>query len=702
MAEATDVIQKYADSQGLSILEARQKLQKINEDFNDLYVDGVFSSSHTDKLAAHRSMGSAFKNDPVLFRAFDQFRHTNGEDRVKESLKSADNGFGVGNIIRSMRDSVEGTNYENNAEAAMMDAYGFTQGADGSWSEPWTAKKGMEAASNAVKNATPQSDAEIEAAKKKAEAEAAALKTLDQPEGGAASDGVSNTPANRTQANLQAKINSMPEDVALGSGGATKKSRSRMNLQAEADRQAADIIKQQRKQSDQNNFLRDRYDATGGRGVGAFDSLSPDAKAQAIKNYSTNSFFDSSTQAGKDQEALFYKNNPNYTPPKADIQSQYEAASMNPPSVASADGTATTAEFGAMNPAQQRAFIQNYKYKPQGQTPETVQEGLMGNAMISSNPLDNIGTNTLTPFMTGEEQDDIVTQSLGSPKTENLSPFIPGSFPNSQSVAAAEKQSALPSALRQQAPYTPLPKPQYDQSQGLLNLANPSQVLPPQQFADQIAQNQSKPAPQISNEFDVSKLPVLEEVQTTENEIPDFSNVPSTAPAPQPGLTRPQGMPPREEGFEEFLKPDPPQAKPKGQSPVYGKKPDGTFGITGYRNLADMKTGAYTPTMANNERRADQQKRARSGEMSNPFADLGSTYNRYADGNEDAFAKRRAQQAELAKKAARQRELAAMPTPRADAGMDLMNSLPMNQQVGIVNQFRKKRGEQDIFNPYSA
>jgi hypothetical protein len=326
--------------------------------------------------------------------------------------------------------------------------------------------------------------------------------------------------------------------------------------------------------------------------------------------------------------------------------------------------------------------------------------------MVAPNPLDNIGTTTLTPFMTEEEQDDIVTQSLGSPKTENLSPFIPGSFPNSQPVTAAEKQSVLPPALRQQSePEAPIGS-QRDPSQGLLNLSNPSQVSPPQDFANEIVKSLPNPIPQKANEFDVSKLPVLEEVQTTENEIPDFSNVPSTAPAPAPalqsGLTRPQGMPPREEGFEEFLKPDPPQAKPQGQSPVYGKKPDGTYGITGYRNLADMKTGAYTRTRANNERRADQQKRARSGEMSNPFADLGSTYNRYADGNEDAFAKRRAQQAELAKKAARQRELAKMPTPRADAGMDLMNSLPMNQQVGIVNQFRKKRGEQEIFNPYSV
>ena len=141
------------------------------------------------------------------------------------------------------------------------------------------------------------------------------------------------------------------------------------------------------------------------------------------------------------------------------------------------------------------------------------------------------------------------------------------------------------------------------------------------------------------------------------------------------------------------------------------------MGILGYRNNAEMQKGMggqrikkWTPqdntNFLNNqyERQLKEglsrAEKLNGGSLENPF---NSGYNRAGGAaNEDAFAKRRAQQAELAKKAARQRELAAMPTPRADAGMDLMNSLPMNQQVGIVNQFRKKRGEQDIFNPYSA
>ena len=150
------------------------------------------------------------------------------------------------------------------------------------------------------------------------------------------------------------------------------------------------------------------------------------------------------------------------------------------------------------------------------------------------------------------------------------------------------------------------------------------------------------------------------------------------------------------------------QAKPKGQSPVYGKKKDGSYGIVGYRNNSDMKTGAYTPTMVNQERSADQRRRARSGELENPFTfyqpGVGEyQYNRDAGQiNEDLFKIRRGMNKDFAQRAQRERELSQGPTPRADKGMDLMNSLPMNQQVGIVNQFRKKRGEQEIFNPYSV
>jgi len=646
-------ISRYAKAKGISETEAVKQFKELNTRFNNLYGTGglglgTFDINNDNQRPAHDAMGAAFKKDPALFEAFNSWRTVNGGGSVKDALESANNSLGFKDTMRGINDSIMGSETQKEAYSDLFGAYGFTENADGSFSEPFYKEQGKKAADEAIQAAAPPTDAEVKAA---AEAAAAAPKTLDQPEGGAApAQPTGPTGVGQRIKNINDAAQSLPANVPLGTGGATKANRAQMNMQAEANRQMGDFIKQQKKQSDQNNFLRDRYDATGGRRAGAWDRLSDQQKDEAVANYRNRSSFNDSNPFHQQQYNDLMASG--YTPPKADIQSQYEAASMNPPSVARADGTATTEEFGSMSPAQQRAFIQNYRYKPQGQTPKTVQEGLMGNAMISSNPLDNIGTTTLTPFMTEEEQDDIVTQSLGLPKTENLSPFIPGSFPANQPVTAAEKQGVLPPALRQQPEPEAPTSIQRDPSQGLLNLSNPSQVLPPQDFANEIVKSLPNPIPQKANEFDVSKLPVLEEVQTTENEIPDFSNVPSTAPAPQAGLTSPQGMPPREEGFEEFLKPDPPQAKPKSQSPVYGKKSDGTYGVTGYRDNNEMKKSMggmrvkpFTAAMDRDRREKDLTDRAQKGLVSNPF---NSDYNRaLGQKNEDAYAERRKRQKAL-------------------------------------------------------
>jgi hypothetical protein len=691
MAEATDVIQKYADSQGLSILEARQKLQKLNEDFNDLYVDGVFSSSHIDKITAHRSMGSAFKNDPLLFRAFDTFRVLNGDDGVKESLKSADNAFGVGNIMRYLRDSVEGTNYETDAETAMMDAYGFTQGSDGSWSEPWTAKQGAEAASEAVKNATPQSDAEIEAAKKKAEAEAAAPKTLDQPEGGAApAQPAGPTGAGQRIKDLNDAAQSLPANVPLGTGGATTGNRARMNMQAEANRQIGDLIKQQRKQSDQNNFLRDRYDATDGRRAGAWDRLSDQQKDEAVSNYRNRSYSDDSNPFVQQQYNDLMASG--YTPPKADIQSQYEAASMNPPSVASADGTATTEEFGSMSPAQQRAFIQNYKYNPQGQSPETVEEGTMMGAQASSNP--EVNLETLTVPQGQREVAEYQTSNQTVPgqymPPERVYPAPDSTLEGGRGGIDVSESFKQNPALQTDGSGNILPPP--DGPGDDITTYSPPDVsnLPPiEDVFSKLPEAPQKPQTPYSPP-DVSNLPPIEDVFS---KLPEAPGRPQQEPAPAPASRAPT--------------PPPTQPKPQGQSPVYGKKDDGTYGVVGYRDNREMKKGMggtrikeWTASMDRDRREDDFMNRARQGQVSNP---LNSEYNRaLGQQNEDAFAKRRAQQAEFARKSAREKELAAMPTPRANAAMDIMNGLPQADQVGIVNQYRKRRGEKPIFNPYSA
>ena len=689
-------ISRYAKAKGISETEAIKQFKELNKSFNSLYGTGglglgTFDINNDNQRPAHDAMGAAFKKDPALFEAFNDWRSVNGGGSVKDALESANNSLGFKDGARGIVDGIIGTESQNEAYSDLFGAYGFTENADGSFSEPFYKEQGKKAADEAVNAATPATDAEVKAAEAEA---AAAPKTLDQPEGGAAQapGGMSMTPEGQTQANLQAKINSMPEDVDLGTGGATKKSRSRMNLQAEADRQAADIIKQQKKASNQNNFLRDRYDATGGRSVGAFDALSSDAKAQAVKNYNANSVFDSSTQAGQDQEELFAKNNPNYTPPKADIQSQYEAASMNPPSVASADGTATTEEFGSMSPAQQRAFIQNYKYNPQGQSPETVEEGTMMGAQASSNP--EVNLETLTVPQGQREVAEYQTSNQTVPgqymPPERVYPAPDSTLEGGRGGIDVNESFKQNPALQTDGSGNILPPP--DGPGDDITTYSPPDVsnLPPiEDVFSKLPEAPQKPQTPYSPP-DVSNLPPIEDVFS---KLPEAPGRPQQEPAPAPASRAPT--------------PPPTQPKPQGQSPVYGKKDDGTYGVVGYRDNREMKKGMggtrikeWTASMDRDRREDDFMNRARQGQVSNP---LNSEYNRaLGQQNEDAFAKRRAQQAEFARKSAREKELAAMPTPRANAAMDIMNGLPQADQVGIVNQYRKRRGEKPIFNPYSA
>ena len=121
----------------------------------------------------------------------------------------------------------------------------------------------------------------------------AANQNLDNPNGQMAM-----TPEGQAQAAMQAKANSMPGMVnRQGGSGSKMPSLAQGRVQAQANFMADDIIKQQKKQSDQNNTLRDRYDATGGRRAGAWDRLSEAQKDLATRNYGQNSFYDSNPNA---------------------------------------------------------------------------------------------------------------------------------------------------------------------------------------------------------------------------------------------------------------------------------------------------------------------------------------------------------------------------------------------------------------------
>lgn len=463
--------------------------------------------------------------------------------------------------------------------------------------------------------------AEEEAATKKAEAEAAAPKTLEQPEGGAAqapAQPAGPTGAGQRIKNINDAAQSLPANVPLGTGGATKANRAQMNMQAEANRQIGDLIKQQKKQSDQNNFLRDRYDATGGRRAGAFDRLSDQQKDEAVSNYRNRSFFDDSNPFHQQQYNDLMASG--YTPPKADIQSQYEAASMNPPSVARADGTATTEEFGSMSPAQQNAFIQNYRYNPQGQAPETAQEGTMGSALEASNPMDNLDTVTVPGQYT-------------APKKV---------YPAPDSATEGDRGGIDVSEIFKQNP--------------ALQMDGEGNMLPP---TDGPGDDVTKYTPP-----DVSNMPPIEDVFADLPEAPARPEAPYSPPdvsnmrpiedvfndLPQaPGRPQPQRAPAPAPIAKAPPPPPSPAPKQSMETPVYGKKKDGSYGVIGHRNREEMRKSMggqrvkeWTASMERDRRDADFTNQARRGEIANPF---GTDYNRaLGQPNEDAYAKKRRSQ----------------------------------------------------------
>ena len=616
-------ISRYAKAKGISETEAIKQFKELNKSFNSLYGTGglglgTFDINNDNQRPAHDAMGAAFKKDPALFEAFNDWRSVNGGGSVKDALESANNFLGFKDGARGIVDGIIGTESQNEAYSDLFGAYGFTENADGSFSEPFYKEQGKKAADEAVNAATPATDAEVKAAEEKA----AAPKTLEQPEGGAAqapAQPAGPTGIGERIKSLNDAAQSLPANVPLGTGGATKANRAQMNMQAEANRQIGDLIKQQKKQSDQNNFLRDRYDATNGRRAGAFDRLSDQQKDEAVSNYSGRSRFDDSNVFAQAQYQQLKDSG--YTPPMADLQSQYEAASINPPSVSRADGTATTEEFGNMSAAQQNAFIQNYRYNPQGQAPETVQEGTMGSALEASNPMDNLDTVTVPGQYT-------------APKKV---------YPAPDSATEGDRGGIDVSEIFKQNP--------------ALQMDGEGNMLPP---TDGPGDDVTKYTPP-----DVSNMPPIEDVFADLPEAPARPEAPYSPPdvsnmrpiedvfndLPQaPGRPQPQRAP-APAPIAKAPPPPPPSPAPKQsmETPVYGKKKDGSYGVIGHRNREEMRKSMggqrvkeWTASMERDRRDADFTNQARRGEIANPF---GTDYNRaLGQPNEDAYAKKRRSQ----------------------------------------------------------
>lgn len=284
-----------------------------------------------------------------------------------------------------------------------------------------------------------------------------------------------------------------------------------------------------------------------------------------------------------------------------------------------------------------------------------------------------------------------------NPQTEKLN-FYSFDETNTAPAPAPAPEAAVHPGL-QSKPTPELPQgPVRNPSQGLLDLANPSQTLAPTDFANQLINNLPNPIPQKSNSFDANSLPKLTEVTS---EVPDFSKVPSTnPPAPTPQAPAPQAPAPQAPA-PQAPAPQAPSIKSQTYIPVYGKS-----GFMGHQldgRMIQAPKGLGAKDHLRSLRSLDQKNEfeRQTYRDNNPFSHLGGTYDRAAAGNEERYAAERAKMEEYKKKAAQQRQLQSGYYPKTNVVMSKFDSLPQSEQLTQINQFRKKRGEEPIFNPYT-
>ena len=160
-------------------------------------------------------------------------------------------------------------------------------------------------------------------------------------------------------------------------------------------------------------------------------------------------------------------------------------------------------------------------------------------------------TQQITPFMTEEEQNNIIQQDMQLPQTQNVDIVGP---PSTTPVSDAEKQSATPSILKKPQPPSDQP---YDPSAGLDSL-NPKPVMNPTDFVNDTA----KPRP----EFDPSSLPTVTE--TNVPSIDDLDLRPYQGPEPLGPMQGPMPMSDQDmyDMMDKATAPKPPRRPMQGPS----------------------------------------------------------------------------------------------------------------------------------------
>lgn len=167
---------------------------------------------------------------------------------------------------------------------------------------------------------------------------------------------------------------------------------------------------------------------------------------------------------------------------------------------------------------------------------------------------------------------------------------------------------------------------------------------------------------------------------SNQNQSSGQPSMQAPTPSAQPRAVRPDGSPVSKEYFDKFFNnPSVPGTTPgrsqRRYSPVYGEK-----GFTGFKDLSDgrfiQSGGVGREDMLASLVKQDSADAVNKSmfQDNNPF---GSEYR------------------PMAKK-----PIGTGPTPRTDSMMKELDMMPKDEQLDVINSFRKKRDEDEIYNPF--
>ena len=152
-----NIIEKYAKREGLEYDEALTRITGLIREFKDLY--GIGGADHfvignKDQKAAHVAFGSAFRDDPLLYQAFNSVYSKREGESVQDALLSAGNTFYAERPAMHIKDFFTGSNSVDEHEESILGPWGYRRDASGNWQEPGTEKQSQEGDIEALEDVT--------------------------------------------------------------------------------------------------------------------------------------------------------------------------------------------------------------------------------------------------------------------------------------------------------------------------------------------------------------------------------------------------------------------------------------------------------------------------------------------------------------------------------------------------------------------